>query len=188
MSSPVRRVCRPAFSRRVFALCVLGRGPRGNGAARAGNSARSASVHQDFTASNPAVRRKTSTAFTVRLSRTIAGRSRAGLLCVLNLLTSPGIPSRAMASHDLSPRPGPSSQLPGVFQNFVATALGAGCLPAVVYSWEAYFGTAAPEWIKGVGPNVIGAVVLIPLFWLISRSARLVWSQRDCREIGGAGP
>jgi hypothetical protein len=37
-----------------------------------------------------------------------------------------------MAYHDPNLRSGASSQLPGVFQNFVAGALGAGCLPGVV--------------------------------------------------------
>src|SRR4051794_20054266 len=64
-----RSACRPAFSRRVFALSVLVSRPRANGAVRAADSARSVSLRQDFARSNRAGHRMQSAAFIVCVAR-----------------------------------------------------------------------------------------------------------------------
>jgi hypothetical protein len=96
-----------------------------------------------------------------------------------------------MAYHDPNLRPGGSSHLPGIFQNFAAgalvVALGAGFMPGITYCWETFVGGKLPDWVHDMAPNAIGALVLIPIFGLTGYGARLLWSRRHTGSARARG-
>jgi hypothetical protein len=74
----------------------------------------------------------------------------------------------------------------GVVEALIGAGIGSSFLPVVTGSWQWFFHEAPPEWAKGALPNLAAAILLSPIFWLITRSARR-WTERTHRTAKAKG-
>jgi len=65
----------------------------------------------------------------------------------------------------------------GVMEALIAAGVGYSLLPSIVFAWEHIFRTDPPEWAKGAMPNFVAALLLSPIFWLLTKAAR-TWRVR----------
>src|SRR5438552_18173866 len=56
-----------------------------------------------------------------------------------------------------------------IWASLIAAALGGGLTPFVTTNWMRFFHQDVPDWAKGVLPNALPALVLIPSFFVGTR-------------------
>jgi tetratricopeptide (TPR) repeat protein len=56
----------------------------------------------------------------------------------------------------------------GIVEALIATAVGSSLLPAVTLGWRHFFQGEPPEWAKGFFPNLVAALILSPVFILLT--------------------